>query len=100
NTLFAISCKQPSYFQYFTRNSLRQTTDSRNLTARIPKSIFRRSLQSKLLHHHLKVLPCLALLPRITQQKRRMVSHRHLRPTTAVPAPSQPSQRLFHTKQV
>ena len=42
-------------------------------------------LQPKLRHHHLQVLPRLTLHPRIPQQERRMISHRQLRPTAAMP---------------
>ena len=41
-------------------------------------SALRRTLQSHLGHHHLQVLPGVALLRRITQQKRRMVRDREL----------------------
>src|SRR6201995_3355039 len=62
--------------------------------------LLRRRLQSQLRLHHLQVLPRLALLPRISQQKCRIVGHPLLRSTRRVPTPTQRTQWLPHAQQV
>src|SRR5713101_4876243 len=68
-------------------------------------------LQPQLLHHHLQVLPSLALLPRIAQQERRMVGDRelasipvrivatHARRSEVVKASAQLHHRSIHRQQ-
>ena len=59
-----------------------------------------RRLQSQFLHRNLQVRPRFLLLPRIAQQKCRMIGNNQAHPAISVHSPAQPGQRLPRAQQI